>query len=332
MRRSQFFVLALCSLWSNADAQAEKGVFHRVTDAGETYADIADHYYGHRYLERHLRLFNRRPEPLREGTTIIIPTFELVVLKKNQSMADFAAEHLSDPGRAEYLAELHNLRGKDRKLPKPAGRRFKVVPSLKHVAKRGETLESIANLYYRDVGQRRLRLLMLYNKMPNEAVKNGAAIRIPLDSQEFNRNNVAFRAKETFSIKKAIAEAPPPREPPPPPPRSIASGGLPPPAVTKAKPPRNLAEDLEHAERLYGDGDYESSAKVAERALADESGRARHRVELLRVLAYAQIALGDFQASRSTFKKLLELEPKYQLDLYQTSPKILDIFEAVALR
>src|SRR5687768_7475342 len=100
MRRS---ALALLVLLSSQTAQADSGVFHRVTDAGETYADIADHYYGHRYLERHLRLFNRRPEPLREGTTIIIPTYELVPLKRNQSMHEFAAEHLSDPNRAEYL-------------------------------------------------------------------------------------------------------------------------------------------------------------------------------------------------------------------------------------
>ncbi len=135
-----------------------QGILHRVTDAGETYADIADHYYGHRYLERHLRMFNRRPEPLREGTTIIIPTYELVPLKRNQSLAEFAAEHLNDPGRAEYLAELHNLRGRDRKLPR-AGKRFKVVQSLKHIAKRGETLDSIANLYYRDAGPRRIPAL-----------------------------------------------------------------------------------------------------------------------------------------------------------------------------
>ena len=312
-------------------ALADKGVFHRVTNAGETYADIADHYYGHRYLERHLRMFNRRPEPLREGTTIIIPTYELVPLKRNQTMPDFAAEHLSDPDRAEYLAELHNLKGRDRKLPRP-GKRFRVVQSLKHIALRGETLESIANLYYRDVGPRRLLLLMLYNHMPNEAVKIGAAIRIPLDTPEFNKSTVALRAREPFSIKKAVAEAPPPR--PPPPATAPLKRERPKPARVPVKvDPDKLAEHVEQTERLYGDGEYQACVDLAARALTEADGaKSQDRIALLQLLAFSQIALGDYPASKLTFKKLLAIDPKAQLDLYQTSPKILDIFEAVALR
>jgi hypothetical protein len=300
-----------------------------VTDAGETYADIADHYYGHRYLERHLRLFNRRPEPLREGTTIIIPTYELIPLKRNQSMHDFAAEHLADPGRAEYLAELHGLKGRDRKLSR-AGKRFKVVQSLKHVARKGESLESIANLYYRDVGPRRIRLLMLYNELPTEAIRSGAAIRIPLDTSEFSRITVALRARTSFVIKKEIAEIDPP--PPPPPPASSATK---PPVPKRAPPPPprvNLAEELERAERLYGDGEYEACAKLTANLLAADGASGQNKIELLRFLAFSQIALGDYNGSKASFKRILSIDPKYKLDLYQTSPKILDIFEAVALR
>src|SRR5688500_13443109 len=264
--------VALVVLLSPQVARAEKGIFHRVTDAGETYADIAAHYYGYRYLERHLRLFNRRPEPLREGTTIIIPTYELVPLKRNQAMHDFAAEHLSDPNRAEYLAELHGLKGRDRKLPRP-GKRFKVVQSLKHVVRRGETLESIANLYYRDAGARRIRLLMLFNKLPNESIRDGAALRIPLDSNEFSRVTVALRARNAFTIRSAIAEVerppPPPSSPPPPPPigkRQVARRTPPPPPPPPA-PKLNLLDELERAERLYGDGEYQACMSVVERAI-----------------------------------------------------------------
>lgn len=250
-------------------------------------------------------------------------------------MSEFAEEHLSDPGRAEYLAELHHLRGRDRKLPQP-GKRLKVVQSFKHIARRGETLESIANLYYRDVGPRRLRLLMLYNKLPNEAVRSGAGIRIPLDTEDFSRNRVAVAAREPLRLRPAVAYVPDPPPPPAPPPRETRRSKPPPHKTAPRVDPRlaaeRTAEQLEQAERLYHDGEYDGCSKLVARALADGPANEQAKVELLRLLAFSQVALGDYAASKSTFKKLLAVNPKYQLDLYQTSPKILDIFEAVALR
>jgi len=144
---------------------ATKGVIHKIGDKGETYEDLAEHYYGKRYLALHLRLFNRRAEPLARGTTIIIPTFSMVQTKRGQTLEQFAEANLMDPTRAEYLAELHGLRGKDRAQPKP-GTKLRVVPSLKHLVRPGESLRTIARLYYRDAGAERLKLLSLFNTSP----------------------------------------------------------------------------------------------------------------------------------------------------------------------
>jgi hypothetical protein len=94
----------------------------------------------------------------------------------------------------------------------------------------------------------------------------------------------------------------------------------------------DLTEGLERAERLYGDGEYEACSSLTQSLLSTDGASSQSRIELLRLLAFSQIALGDYAASKATFKKILAVDPKYQLDLYQTSPKILDIFEAVALR
>jgi tetratricopeptide (TPR) repeat protein len=314
-----------------ASAEASPGIFHRVRDGNETYADIADHYYGKRHLERHLRMFNRRPEPLQQGTQIIIPTYQLVAVKRGQTLEEFAQFHLSDPSRAEYLASLHDLPKRERKYPKP-GRRLRVVPSLKHVAQRGETLRSIASLYYREAPEKRIELLRLYNGLTGEGVRPGTAIRIPLDTQDFAHANVAKRAEQPFALAAAPPPASPAPPPPPPPPPARVTRSREPPRDDESPPdPNALAAPLEEADRLYAKGDYERCEKVARSALV-AGGPAPSRVELLRLVAFSQIARGRYSDSKDTFRQLLALDPKYELDQYRTSPKILDIFEAVAIR
>ncbi len=152
---------------------------------------------------------------------------------------------------------------------------------------------------------------MLYNKLETEAIRIGAAIRVPLDTSDFSRNTVALHAREPFSIKKAIAEAPPPRSPEPraPPPRA-APRHTAPKARSKVSA-KKLGEELERAERLYGDGEYQAAAGAAEKAFLDADGaRDQSRIELLRVLAFAQIALGDYPSSKSTFRKIPRHQPE----------------------
>ncbi len=195
-----FALLLLLLLPRAANAQlsglntGSRGLIHKVSDKGEGYEDLAELYYGKRYLSLHLRAFNNRPEPLQKGLSINIPTFSWVPVKRGQTLAQFAEQYLFDPGRADYLAELHGLKGKDRISPKP-GTRLKVVDSLKHVVRPGETLRSIARLYYRDASSERLRLVILYNKLTSGNVKSGMALRIPLDGNEFSRDAVIARAK-----------------------------------------------------------------------------------------------------------------------------------------
>src|SRR5262245_26039963 len=81
---------------------SSRGLIHKVSDKGESYEDLAELYYGKRYLSLHLRLFNSRPEPLPKGSSINIPTFSWVQLKRGQTLVQFAEQYLFDPGRADY--------------------------------------------------------------------------------------------------------------------------------------------------------------------------------------------------------------------------------------
>lgn len=339
------WVLLVSALSLTARANtASKAVIHKVSDKAESYEDLAEYYYGKRYLALHLRLFNGRAEPLDRGATIIIPTYSLVPVKRGQTLQAFAEANLNDPGRAEYLAELHALKGRDRQNPKP-GLKLRIVQSLKHVVRPGETLRSIARAYYRDVSSERLKLVILYNKLSSGTVKSGAALRIPLDTNEFNREAVLVRAKRPFERGAPVAEASPKSSEPPPPALTSAKPGVrrarprPETAIARAEPdrppppPRRTDDDLEDLERLCGDGDYKGCEERARQVLESAPASAvSGRVEVLRLRAVALVALGRNEDSKAAFRQLLKLDPEYDLDLYRTSPKILDVFQAVAER
>lgn len=316
----------------------QRGVIHKITDKGETYEDLAEHYYGKRHLAAQLRLFNRRAEPLGRGTTIIIPTYSLVPVKPKQTLKEFAEQNLADPARADYLAELHDLRGKEKVTPKP-GTRLKVVQSLKHLVRPGESLKTIARLYYRDAGGDRIKLLVLYNKMSNAAVKTGMSIRIPLDGPEFNHAVVSARAKRPFEranetpapvastlVKRKINPTPIERDPP----ATVSNANE---AAGKERPPPAFDEAMETIERACDDGEYAACESDAHKLIEGApSLPATSKVELYRLRACALVAMGRVDESKESFRALLKLDPEYDLDLYRTSPKILDVFQAVAER
>jgi LysM repeat protein len=374
-------VLSLAVLLGSASrALADKGasgeITHRVSEKGETYEDLADFYYGKRWLSLHLRIFNRRPEPLAKGSTILIPTFSLRSVKRLQTLQQFAEQSLADPERADYLAELHHLSEKDRITPKP-GTRLKVVTSLRHVVRPGETLKSIATTYYRDGSKDRMRLIILYNKLSSAIVKPGQGLRIPLDLPEFNQETVLARSKKTFErtmVAEVEKEAATKAATPPPPELEAKrvmvrkrvrphvdrelrerdkdkdrSSGVAPPAEEEQELPRgdSPAQEVEHEkasasriddeietlERSCSDGEYKSCEERAKKLVAMlPVGAFSGRVEILRLRAFALVALGRVEESKETFRNLLKLDPEYDLDLYRTSPKILDVFQAVAER
>ena len=107
-------VAVLLAALAPSISEGAQGVVHKVSSARESYAEIAQHYYGVRALGHHLRVVNRVPEPLTYGRTLVIPTCRSVALKKGQTLEAFAKANLGDPARAEYLEVLHFLVRKGR--------------------------------------------------------------------------------------------------------------------------------------------------------------------------------------------------------------------------
>lgn len=306
--------LLLCA--PPAEAKRGRGVLHKVKTKGETYAQIAEHYYGQRFLGHHLRVVNRHPEPLAKGRSLVVPTTRRVPLAQGQSLAAFAKKHLGKASRAAYLETLHFLKSK---RPRP-GKRLKVPTSLRHVVRPSESLGSIARTYYREASARRLALLRAYNELSSNTLRVGTVLRIPLDADAFEHGEVTERAKLEFGTAA------------PPPPRAAAPSKRRPgkraaaPTVDRAQARRHV--DL--AERLYSTGRYAQCLEYAKQVLEtkDEALPRPPKVELLRLAAASLVALERIAEAEATFAQLRRIDPAYELDLYRTSPKILDVFDA----
>ena len=313
--RSPFALVILggvlsAGLVSLALAADDEGLIHR-SKPGETYATLADRYYGRRYLQRHLRQLNRHAEPLTAGTPVIIPTLRKVRVQSDMSLRDFAAAHLQDPDRAEYLKTL-NRRSSD-KLEE--GDSVLVGQSIRHVVRRGETLSSIARTYYRDVRPRRLKLLRLYNKLSSAALRSGMALRIPLDSPTYLASRVEKRAANGSSpapadASRSRATAKKDRRP-----RSTRATKNKPPAKEAPSPERDEKEDLrtmaaavlERAERQLGEGEYETALGLVVDGLTRYAQASpRQVVELYRVQAIALIALDRRREAKVVFERLVD--------------------------
>jgi len=303
---------------AQASARSGRGVVHRVKKSSETYEQVALHYYGKGYLGHHLRVLNRHPEPLSPGRTLIIPTSRQVPLSAGQDLEAFAKKHLGKAHRAAYLEALHFLKSK---RPRP-GKALQTPTSLRHVVRPGESLPSIARTYYRDASRRRLLLLRLYNNRPDARVRVGDVLRIPLDTPAFAHSAVQRRSKQTFGQS--------------PPPVAVAARAAPKPSRARAKksapssPISNPLQEAEVAERLYADGRFAQCLRYTKQALEAQPVRLPKatQVELLRLAAASLVALDRVAEAETTFVQLKKLDPKYELDLYQTSPKILDVFDS----
>ena len=327
-----------------ASAKPSQGIVYRC-EGGETYGALADRYYGRRHVERHLRQLNRYPEPLPAGATIIIPTLRSVTVETAQSIRKFAQDHLQDEGRAKYLTALNGLKRSELKK----GDRL-LVPSnsLGHLVRRGETFVSIARNYYRSSSRRRVRLLRLYNQLPRGGLRPNNELRIPLDSSFFLAKRVRTRVRQwasTAGAPRPPTEAAPPRSPttqlasskrrrPSAPRPSKSPKTSPPPTDAKAELNLEAVQNaIETTERHMSDGRFRAALAAADDALETyDQTRVTRKVELLRLKAVALVALERSDEAKDTFLAMLRLEPTYRLDLYSTSPKVLEVFQSIEVR
>jgi tetratricopeptide (TPR) repeat protein len=134
--------------------------------------------------------------------------------------------------------------------------------------------------------------------------------------------------------REVALSAPPPSPDPPPAPRSIA------PPVSAPAPSRStdwspIDAELGEAQALVFGARFDQALEAAERIrpklapVEDAPGASQRWTRLELLAATAQIALGYYEDAQASFERALAADPAFQLDTVSTSPKVLQVFEAV---
>jgi len=112
-----------------------------------------------------------------------------------------------------------------------------------------------------------------------------------------------------------------------------ADDGPPEPIPAEAPAPRDFGEMLEAAKQVYFDGDdedaYELFLSLQIRLLQNEDPGKDLACEALIYVGEIQHRRGNFDEARDAFKKLLELDPKYQISPYNHPIEVVAAFSTV---
>lgn len=86
-----------------------------------------------------------------------------------------------------------------------------------------------------------------------------------------------------------------------------------------------------YLDSLYKVGDYTMVVGRGEEFLAQETNK-ENKVEILKIVAFANVALDLKERAKENFLSLLTISPKYDLDPIKTSPKIIEVFQEAKVK
>jgi hypothetical protein len=166
-------VAVVATFTANADA------FTHVVQPGETLASIAEHIYGRIQHERILVAANELD--LQGGLSIVpgmrleIPALSYLRVRKGDTWATMAAEHLGSPKRSDALAIAN---GTNPWLPVEEGAEVAIPYNLRLIINAPDTLPQVAYRYMGD--QKKAWALEQYNSMKGIELSRGDVVLVPL--------------------------------------------------------------------------------------------------------------------------------------------------------
>lgn len=233
---------------------------------------------------------------LNPGERIRVPITREITTAKGDTLPALAAKYLGDAGRAQFIAQLNNLKVTD--LP-AAGVALRLPFRVTHVAQTTESLAAISQFYFGDAKE--VELLRTYNNLGDRtAIEKNDSIIVPVMSVRVHEERLPTPPAEALARRKEHANA---NE-----------------AAAAALPVARLAE-LQ--------GDYGGVAK----ALADVGKKLEFLDEPLAgdiglLLGKALVASGDKPGATAVFAEVVAREPNRQLSAYYESPTVLDAWRA----
>jgi len=87
------------------------------------------------------------------------------------------------------------------------------------------------------------------------------------------------------------------------------------------------SNNINYLDSLYKNGEYTKVVEQAEEFLIHETKK-ESKIEIYKITAFANVALDLKERAKDNFTSLLEIVPNYYLDPVNTSPKIIEVFQA----
>lgn len=299
---------ALCvpagSAWSG------KELTHTLRD-GERIEQLARHYYGSGWKAAYILGRNKIgvAKDIQPGKRLVIPSSWIYKVRRGDSLARIAKRYLGSTDRYKILAR-HNGIKEGQELD--AGAELLLPFHITYTVAAGDSFSAISKRYYRNT--RMAGTLRDYNGGTAE-LHPGDKLVVPI----FDRATLDVRSKGPPPAPKGTGKPPSKTQ-------STRIAHKEPAAAAANKQFDDAA--LKTAVGTYLAGDFGDAADELS-DLLDAELPPKPRATILKYLAFCAVAHGDNDDAGDYFRLWLAIEPKASLDPTRTSPKILEVFDAV---
>ncbi|MBL8602267.1 MAG: tail protein X [Myxococcales bacterium] len=259
---------------------------------GETFAALAERYYGNAALEPVIVaanfLYVQANPTLPPGVHLTIPSVQYLRANAGDTWERLAQRHLGDGRRGPYLARIN---GAVFTAPPSAGTVLRLPYLLRYVITAEEPLFEVARRFYGDRAM--VQFLVEYNSLGSQRVGRGQVLIVPL-------HETVLRELPEGSTDAAL--------------------------IAAHSAQRTVDRELPTLERLLSRGLYVETVALASRLAGADPLTNTQRVAIYRCLAEAQAALDRPDLASEAYRQVLAADPEFSLDPTHAAPKLLTAF------
>ncbi|HEY8427934.1 MAG TPA: LysM peptidoglycan-binding domain-containing protein [Sandaracinaceae bacterium] len=285
-------------------ARADGPEYVHVVRPGETLASIAQLYYGDARRESVLvaenGLTTQGGAAIVVGLRLTIPRVSHHRVAAGETWAQIATRYFGDPRRA---SELILANPQVSRTQPDEGAELLIPYPLRHVARQGDTMRRIAQLYYGD--QSEAARLMRFNSIRRQRLSRGQIVLVPL-------SDLVLTEEGRRAIEAATGTP-------------VTGGEV---RALQMRINEQLPLLREHVRR----GRYPEAIALGNRLLGAGELTGNQIVTIHRELAVAYVALDRPDLAAEAFAEALERQPDLELDTRRTSPTVLRAFEQARQR
>ena len=297
MTRLASILVVAVWLWFTAAVVEAQAVYTHAVQEGDTFASIAQRYYGDPTREAVLREANRmkdvQEDELIPGSWLFVPTVAFVRVEEGETWRSLAARFYGKGSRSAVLIDANKG---NRRVQPDEGAELLVPYPLRHVVAPGETLAKIAAMYLPSTSTS-LKRLRQFNA--GARIERGRVVLVPL-------SDLRLAGDGRMEAAEAFARA--------------AGGG----AAKEAQDEVETA--LPELIRQVEEARFAEAVALGNRLLGAASLTSTQAVTIQKELGVAYVALERRDLGEAAFRAALALQPNLELDTVRTSPRVLEAF------